>query len=158
MISDFLLKCADPNGNQRLTFASMVSGLSNQSMQMSAMSDINKNYIRIGKLVVSSDADESFSVSFDEVLSGFSGVLPERSIRASQDNEVSTEGEIESNIVIPVVPQDMYMHTIAARPSFHEKRLPARSYTFLIVNTIMISGLIAGAVLDVTTDHTGPTL
>ena len=65
-----------------------------------------------------------------------------------------------SNLEVPVVfcPEDMYMHTIAARPDFQDAKLPAKSFTYMIVNAVMVSALIAGAVLDITTDHDGPTL
>jgi cellulose synthase/poly-beta-1,6-N-acetylglucosamine synthase-like glycosyltransferase len=66
--------------------------------------------------------------------------------------------ELTSRVSIPIYiyPEEIYNHTIAAQPYFDELKLPKRSLSYALVNTIMIGALIAAAVLDKVTDHGGP--
>jgi hypothetical protein len=63
--------------------------------------------------------------------------------------EMRNFGNSDTSIVFPVIPENIYQHTIAARPNFNEKAAPRRNYMFVLVNAAMIGALIAGAVLDV---------
>lgn len=109
---------------------------------------------------ISRQSAHLYSVSsINKVLSGIP--LRGMTIRGDIGSHEEVLSTIDtSNLEVPVVfsPEDMYMHTIAARPNFEDIKLPAKSFTYMIVNIMMVSALIAGAVLDITTDHGGPTL
>lgn len=97
-------------------------------------------------------------VHLNTMLSGLSkGISVRGESRSLEELMATIDGD--SDVEIPVVfsPEDIYMHTIAARPTFEDVKLPSKSFTYIIVNVIMVSALIAGAVLDTTTQHDGPT-
>ncbi|KAL4547939.1 hypothetical protein Ndes2526B_g07156 [Nannochloris sp. 'desiccata'] len=54
-----------------------------------------------------------------------------------------------SSLLLPVIPSNVFEHTIAARPSFEHRQAPRRNFMFIFVNGIMLAGIIAGAILDV---------
>lgn len=54
-----------------------------------------------------------------------------------------------SSLLLPVLPSNIFDHTIAARPSFEHRQAPRRNFMFLCVNGLLLAGLIAGAILDV---------
>ncbi|KAI8106252.1 hypothetical protein M9435_000798 [Picochlorum sp. BPE23] len=145
------------NGKQMLRFADASSEHSMRIRELARLSEACTDVLNTADDSIDDfEKKNSIAISLDAILSGISGSLvPGTSMRVSGDASDLRRG---SYIVVPVLPEDMYMCTIAAQPSFHEKILPARSFMFLIVNAAMISALIAGAVLDVTTDHDGPVL
>lgn len=52
------------------------------------------------------------------------------------------------SMVVPVLPQSIFEHTLVARPNFKLKQSPSTSYMFLIVNLSLLCALIAGSVLE----------
>lgn len=52
------------------------------------------------------------------------------------------------SMVVPVLPQSIFEHTLVARPNFKLKQSPGTSYMFLIVNLSLLCALIAGSVLE----------
>jgi hypothetical protein len=53
------------------------------------------------------------------------------------------------SMVVPVLPESIYEHTLAARPNFRERERPGKSYMFLLVNGALLLSLVAGSILDV---------
>ena len=55
----------------------------------------------------------------------------------------------KKGFVIPVVPDSVFDHTIASRPSFDFRILPKTSIWFFLVNLAILSGVIAAGILSI---------
>jgi cellulose synthase/poly-beta-1,6-N-acetylglucosamine synthase-like glycosyltransferase len=54
----------------------------------------------------------------------------------------------ENGLVLPIVPEDVFAHTIAARPSFKQRQFPREKVTFFAVNGSILVGLTAGGIVS----------
>jgi hypothetical protein len=61
-----------------------------------------------------------------------------------QPSQLETRG-----LVLPVIPDDIFEHTIASRPSFEFRVLPDKTLTFFTVNFLILAGVCAGGIVSI---------
>ena len=52
-----------------------------------------------------------------------------------------------AGLVLPVVPESIFDHTIASKPNFEFRVLPSKTVMFFTINTTILLGVIAGGIL-----------
>jgi hypothetical protein len=55
----------------------------------------------------------------------------------------------KQGIVLPIVPDDVFEHTIASQPSFEFRVLPEKTIIFFAVNAAILVGTCAGGILSI---------
>ena len=52
-------------------------------------------------------------------------------------------------IVLPVIPDTVFEHTLASKPNFEFRVLPSKTVMFFVVNIVMLAGVTAGGILAI---------
>jgi hypothetical protein len=55
----------------------------------------------------------------------------------------------KQGLILPVIPDDVFEHTIAAKPSFEFRVLPDKTIIFFVINASILLGVIAGGILSI---------
>ena len=53
-----------------------------------------------------------------------------------------------SVLVVPVIPASVFVHSIAAKPSFEGSHKSPKDYTYILVSLALLVGLIASAIAE----------
>lgn len=97
----------------------------------------------------------------------FSIILGERAFEILRDRIASQPGSIllstifsqlsqmqpsaleNAGLVLPVIPESIFDHTIASKPSFEFRVLPSKTLMFLTINITILCGVLAGGILSI---------
>jgi hypothetical protein len=55
----------------------------------------------------------------------------------------------KQGIVLPIIPDDVFEHTIASKPSFEFRVLPDKTLMFFTVNVAILAGVCAGGIVSI---------
>ncbi len=69
-------------------------------------------------------------------------------IAATLSADASAALRTGSVLVVPVIPASVFMHSIAAKPSFEGSQKSPRDFTYILVSVVLLLGLVAGSIAE----------
>lgn len=91
--------------------------------------------------------DRAFEILRDRIASQPGSIL--LSTIFSQLSKMQPSALENAGVVLPVIPDSIFDHTIASKPSFEFRVLPSKTVMFLTINITILCGVLAGGVLSI---------
>lgn len=70
-------------------------------------------------------------------------------IAATLSADASAALRTGSVLVVPIIPDSVFIHSIAAKPSFEGSQKSPRDYTYIIVSVVLLLGLVAASIAEI---------